>query len=147
MCVRDVGRVGRLLELVDGSASGGEVDAVHEQNTVFACRQCVGMRPPHGANRGARAVIMLCRELLSCACQGCSPGTFVGEPARGHLGRLFVTTGTQEAEGKKGDEKQALHSEGAIGGLSYEKKAILADLYGDFGRNKANNVGCRKNNE
>ena len=90
---------------------------------------------------------MLCRELLACACQGCSPGTFVGEPARGHLGRLFVTAGTQEDEGKKGDEKQTLHSERTIGGLSYEKKAILADLYGDFGRNEANNVGCRKNNE
>jgi len=58
-----------------------------------------------------------------------------------------VTAGTQEDEGKKGDEKQTLHSERTIGGLSYEKKAILADLYGDFGRNEANNVGCRKNNE
>ena len=147
MCVRDVGRVGRLLELVDGSASGGEVDAVHEQNTVFACRQCVGMRPPHGANRGARAVIMLCRELLSCVVQGLGAGDLVVLSMDGDFRGLLVAAEAQQEEQKEGNGEQTLHSERTIGGLSYEKKAILADLYGDFGRNEANNVGCRKNNE
>ena len=131
----------RAFDLPNGCAGGEEVDAVHEQNAVFACCQGKRMGAPHGANCGARPFIVVRLELVTCAHQGLLPGTFVGLTPRRDVCRLLVTADAQQAKEKKGKKGQTMHGDRAIGGLSYKKKAIFPDFCGYFGRNEANNVG------
>ena len=52
----------RAFDLPNGGAGGGEIDAVHEQNAVFARCQGKWMRAPHGTKGGARPFIVVRRE-------------------------------------------------------------------------------------
>ena len=125
----------------DGFAGGDKVDAVHEQNAVFAGCERQGVSVAHGANDAAGSFVVASIEPATGVVQGLGAGDLVVLSMDGDFRGLLVAAEAQQEEQKEGNGEQTLHSERFIGGLSYEKKTIRARFCGDFGRNVGKNVG------